>query len=726
MSSVLGSGVARFAHPAWVVGVVFWLAVASVLGIAVQRERQQAVAHALQQAATLSAVLEENTARTFDGVDLALAGLASYLGAQPFERNDSSVRELMRARLTYLPLVRALFVIGPDGWIEHDTDFPRTPKVSLADRDYFRQYLQDPRLQHAMSPALQSRSGTGWFVASTRRITGRDGAFKGIVVAAVQLDSISKLFTKLQLEPGQRLSLLQSDGRLLARYPPDDANIGRSYDALRLFTERVPRNKAGVYEASGPPFGVDRIVSYRALETQPLVVVLMTPLANVLATWYRTAAGALVVLLVLTALTGAGVLFFLQREAESRRAVAHRVAQAEAVAAAEANAKFRIFFEQGCFLSCVLSLDGTVLEANHAGLEACGIRREEVVGRKFWECGWWSGAAPQAGVVRDGVLAAIGGETMHTEAAYRLADGTPTLVELVFSPIRDAAGTVLSVAALGVDITQRKHQEEQLRALADQLARADRVKGEFLATLSHELRNVLAPLHNGMLILDRADPGSAAAVRARDMLKKQLQQMRRLVDDLLDVSRVNSGKVRIEKERIDLRELLSSTAEAARTFMDAPGHRFTTSWPDEALPVDVDRGRMQQVFTNLLGNAAKYTPAGGQIQLKAHREARDIVVEVVDNGLGIPVDAQAKVFDMFEQVTEHVPRSQGGLGIGLSLVRKLVALHGGRVEAFSEGADRGSTFTVYLPAADAPQLHRVPHAGEPALVDSPPPHEPDA
>jgi PAS domain S-box-containing protein len=721
-SDEMAQRIVRYAQPALLVGLVFWLAVVSVLAFALARERQQALSHARQEVASLSAVVEEYTARTFDSVDLALSGLASYLGSREFPADDSSVRELMRARLKHLPTVRALFVIGPDGAIRHDTDFPSTPKVSLADRDYFRQYQQQPELHHALSPALQSRSGTGWFVASTRRITGSDGSFQGVVVAAVQLDWVSRLFTKLQLQTGQTLALLQADGRMLARYPPDDPLIGRSYAQQPVFAEAIPRSRAGVYEASGPPLGYPRLVSYRALETQPLVVVLTMPLSTVLATWYRTAAGALVALLVFTVITGAGVLFFLQRQAESRRAAAHRVERAQAQAVAQANAKFRTFFEQGCFFSCVLSLDGTVLEANDAGLVACGIAREQVVGRKFWECGWWGSGATQAGSVRDGVLAAAGGTTARSEAAYRLADGARMLVELAFSPIRDAAGTVLFVAALAVDITQRKLHEERLRGMADELANANRLKGEFLATLSHELRNVLAPLQNGVAILERVEPGSPPASRAREMLKKQLAQMRRLVDDLLDISRVNSGKVLIEKEPIDLREVLAASAEATRSFMDGPGHRFTTSWPDEAMPVDVDRARMQQVFTNLLSNAAKYTPPGGHIQLNARREGREVVVEVVDNGMGIPVAAQAKVFDMFEQVADNLHRAQGGLGIGLSLVQKLVALHGGHVEAFSEGSNLGSTFTVYLPTVDGlPQAQGGPVSGQHAADGFPRP-----
>jgi PAS domain S-box-containing protein len=698
----LTRGLARFVTPAALVGLVVWLSAVSLLAIAVAHERELAVQRATHESERLSVILEENTARTFDGVEIALEGIATYLSTREFAADDPGVQAVMQARLKYLPPVRALFVIGPDGWIRHDTDFPRTPKVSLTDRDYFQQYLHDPGLQHAISHALKSRSGTGWFVASTQRITGPGGVFRGLVVAAVQLDWLSQLYARLQLDSKQTLALLQQDGRLLARFPPADALIGMNFAENEAYAQNVARGKVGTYFTDGPPLGTPRIVSYRALSSQPLVAVLVTPLEAVLAPWHRMAAGAVGAGLVLTLLTCAGVLFFEQRQEAARRAVAHRIAQAEEHAAAQANAKFRAFFEQGCFLSCVLALDGTVLEVNRAGLAACGIERDAVAGRKFWECDWWTAAAANRSTLKDGIAAAVNGASVHSDSAYRLVDGSARLVELVFSPVRDDAGEVLSVAVLGVDITERKYHEERLRALADELANADRLKGEFLATLSHELRNVLAPMQNAVLILERVQAGSAPAVRAWNMLKRQFLQIRHLVDDLLDVSRVNSGKVRLHKEHLDLRQVLESAAEAAQTVMEAAGHRLTTNWPAEPLPLAVDGARMQQVISNLLGNAAKYTtPAGGHIQLNARREGREVLVEVVDDGMGIPADAQARVFDMFHQVDDHLSRSQGGLGIGLSLVQKLVALHGGHVEAFSQGANLGSTFTIYLPIAEA-------------------------
>jgi PAS domain S-box-containing protein len=324
----------------------------------------------------------------------------------------------MRERLRYLPTVRALFVIGPDGRIRQDTEYPRTPDVSLADRDYFRQYVENPGLQHALPQALQSRSGSGWFVASTRRISGPNGEFGGVAVAAVQLDTVSRLFRKLDLASGQVMSLLHTDGTLIARFPPDDASVGRSYAALPLFTHEMPARRAGTYVTGGAPLDYRRVVSFRALDSQPLVVVFSTGKAAALASWRRAAYGAGAALLAFTALLAGGFVTFAQRQEQRAQALAHRAAETEARALAELNAKFRTFFEQGCFLSCVLALDGTVLEVNHAGLQACGHAREDIVGRKLWDCAWWLGVEGRVRAVREGFAQAREGVLHRCETAY--------------------------------------------------------------------------------------------------------------------------------------------------------------------------------------------------------------------------------------------------------------------------------------------------------------------
>lgn len=237
---------------------------------------------------------------------------------------------------------------------------------------------------------------------------------------------------------------------------------------------------------------------------------------------------------------------------------------------------------------------------------------------------------------------------------------------------------------------------ERLRA-EEQLRDADRRKDEFLAILAHELRNPLAPIRNGLQVMRLAAENPALVARSRDMMDRQLTHMVRLVDDLLDVSRISRGKMELRRERILLSDVVASAVETARPAIDAAGHLLHASVPPEPVYLDGDLTRLAQVLSNLLTNSAKYTPASGQIWLVAERAGSDVMVSVRDTGVGIPAEAQPRIFDMFSQVDRSLERTRGGLGIGLALVKGLVEMHRGSVVVESEGQDRGSTFTVRLP-----------------------------
>jgi signal transduction histidine kinase len=228
---------------------------------------------------------------------------------------------------------------------------------------------------------------------------------------------------------------------------------------------------------------------------------------------------------------------------------------------------------------------------------------------------------------------------------------------------------------------------------------ADRRKDEFLATLAHELRNPLAPIRTGVDFMRLIDRHDAQTRELLDMLDRQVQQMTRLVDDLLDVSRVTRGKIRLQLEPVDLRSVLMQAVEMSRPFCDAQGQMLSVSLPSRPLPLEADATRLTQVFANLLNNAAKYSERGGQITFSAEQEASEAVVRVRDTGYGIDHEMLPLVFDLFVQGDRSPAPSQGGLGIGLTLVKRLVKMHGGSVEAYSEGAGKGSEFVVRLPLA---------------------------
>jgi signal transduction histidine kinase len=257
-----------------------------------------------------------------------------------------------------------------------------------------------------------------------------------------------------------------------------------------------------------------------------------------------------------------------------------------------------------------------------------------------------------------------------------------------------------------------------LLALATVRREEMRRKDEFLATLAHELRNPLAPIRNGLQILQIAGNDRAAQERARAIVERQVAQMVRLIDDLLDLSRINRGKVELRKERVDVAVVVQNALETSRPILEQRGHELRVDLPPEPLFVEADVTRLSQVFSNLLNNAAKYTEPGGRIALTVERRGGEAAVGVRDNGVGIPAHMLLQIFDMFTQVDRSLERSQGGLGIGLSIVKHLVEMHGGTIEARSQGHKLGSEFVVRLPAAKpldrkAPQDDAGQH--EPAL-----------
>jgi PAS domain S-box-containing protein len=283
----------------------------------------------------------------------------------------------------------------------------------------------------------------------------------------------------------------------------------------------------------------------------------------------------------------------------------------------------------------------------------------------------------------------------------------------------NARGRTMGVLTFVAAESGRRYDSEDL-AMAEDLARraavaidnaqlllamkeSDRAKDVFLATLAHELRNPLAPIWNGLSIIKRSRGDPARIEQVGGIMERQVGQLARLVDDLLDVSRITTGKIELKKESTNLVHVINAAVEMSRPHIESAHHKLSISFPDGPTNLQADPARLAQVFSNLLNNAAKYTRRGGRIDVVVEAEPQELVVRVRDNGTGIQPDMLGKVFGLFTQVTHPTERRQGGLGIGLSLVDGLVRLHGGRVEAHSAGLDQGSEFTVYLPRREAEQ-----------------------
>jgi len=258
------------------------------------------------------------------------------------------------------------------------------------------------------------------------------------------------------------------------------------------------------------------------------------------------------------------------------------------------------------------------------------------------------------------------------------------------------------VALVFRDTSARKRIEEDMRRLAREASEASRRKSEFLAVLAHELRNPMATIRTGLEIMRLRADSPDTLVRVREMLERQTHQLSHLVDDLLDVARVSSGKIEIRKQLADLNRVVTGAVETSTAVIQGARHRLEVAFWPEPLLLDIDPIRIAQVVSNLLTNAAKYTPPGGDIRLVVRKEANAAVIAVSDSGVGILPEHQEAIFEMFSQVGDSGGLAQGGLGIGLSLVRQLVDLHGGAIDMHSAGAGKGSTFTVRLPLGARP------------------------
>jgi PAS domain S-box-containing protein len=517
---------------------------------------------------------------------------------------------------------------------------------------------------------------------------------------------------------------------------------------------------------------------------------------------------------------------FSARELVARVSAAIELARVRRELTAEtavATAKFRAVFDQSAVFAGIMTLEGIVLEANRLCLESCGFRREEVLGKLFWECGWWSGLEEVRAKIQAGTVLASQGVPYREVLPYVWADGTERVVDFALYPIRDETGRVVFLHPTGVDITERRLAEAALarsealfrkmadanligvgfsdgqgnlayvndemlrmmgytrqdfeegrvnlaasiapefaeadqraakRLLADgivtgyeeaflrpdggrtpfigaaalvepesdlrvsialdltqvkraqqerellleKLRDADHRKDEFLAMLAHELRNPLAAIGNAVSFAVRVEHGDHLTW-AINIITRQLKHLTRLIDDLLDISRISRGKIELRRDILDVAPSLDAAMETVRRLIEERKHVLHTAINRGNLWADVDPTRLEQVIENLLTNAAKYSDNGGEIWLSASLEDNEVVIRVRDSGFGIPPERLPEMFELFAQGDRTLARSEGGLGIGLTVVKKLVEMHGGAITAKSEGPGKGSEFTVRLPAA---------------------------
>jgi PAS domain S-box-containing protein len=340
------------------------------------------------------------------------------------------------------------------------------------------------------------------------------------------------------------------------------------------------------------------------------------------------------------------------------------------------------------------TLDGRIQSWNAGATRIFGYTAEEAIGKSITLI-----IPPELHAEEREIIARIrNGERLeHFDTIRMTKDGRRIPVSLTVSPVLDLHGVVIGASKVARDISERCKLEQELREREEALREGDRRKNEFLALLAHELRNPLAPIRYALATTKKSARTDEQQRRAEEVIERQVAHMGHLLDDLLDVSRITHGTLELKKSSIELASVLEAAIEAATPMLDAKQHSISLDLPQRAVWLEGDPVRLAQVFSNLLINAAKYTDAGGQIRLRAEQKGNQVIVAVRDNGIGIGADMLPRLFTLFFQAHSALARSEGGLGVGLSLVRGIVALHGGRVEARSEGANRGSEFIVELP-----------------------------
>jgi PAS domain S-box-containing protein len=482
------------------------------------------------------------------------------------------------------------------------------------------------------------------------------------------------------------LFLRRDDGRLLYANPAAETAYGYSRDELLALT----------------------IFDLRAFDGRPAVEAQMqTASASgvLFESWHRRKDGSRFPVEVSSRgvkVEGAELLVSVVRDITERKRAEEALRRSES--------RYRLLHESLRDGFVQVDMDGRILEFNEAYRELLGYPAEELRRATYAELTPERWHAMEERLVREQIVPRGYSDVYQKE--YRRADGSIVPVELRTVLARDDAGQPIAMWAIVRDVTERKRAEEAVR-------QADRQKTEFLAVLSHELRNPLAPIRNSLHLLEHAPRASPVAERAIRVLHRQVGQLARLVDDLLDLNRISHGKIQLQPARLDARDVVARVCDDARPGFEDRGVALVDRAHDEPLWLDADATRLAQMVGNLLSNALKFTPSGGEVRVTVARQGDRCEIAVRDTGAGIaPADLE-RIFDPFVQAERTREQRHGGLGIGLALVRDLVRQHGGEIRAASDGPGRGATFVLDLPLAPAPAtaVPAGPEPGAPGPLD---------
>ena len=641
----------------------------------------------------LARSLEQDLAGLFDKVDLAISSVKDeserQLAAGIIERNV--LNGFIARQLSRQSDLDSIRVTNHRGDIIYGTDVSVDAPFNAARRQVFMRLRDDPTAGLVISEPVVGQINGKWLLAFGRRVNQPDGKFAGVVYGTIALELLQKKFAALDLGRHGAVSLRDLDLGTVVRYP-EPQTLGTAV-GNRTFSKEWPE-KLKSDPVSGTYFAVGlddrkRALSYRRISNYPFYIIVGLFPDDYLAQWYadiwRELALVAIFLTVTVFSTWLIISAWKRREADSRRLLG-----LTRLALRNSEGRFRHLTEAMPQVAYTAEPDGASDYLNTRWQQYTGKALEDGLGAH-----WVDFVHPddrEHASARWGQSVATG-EPFECEYRLRKADGAYRWHVSRALPVRDGNGEIIKWVGTSTDIDDAKRAEQKSRA-------DDQKKDEFLATLAHELRNPLAPIRNAVQIM-RLSKEPAVLEKTRTMIERQLEHLVHLVDDLFDISRITQGKLQLRKERVALAKIIQDAVETARLRIERASHKLTVSLPPQSIVVNADPTRLAQVFGNLLNNAARYTPDGGHISVTADQQAGDVLVRVKDNGIGIPPDMHARIFDMFTQADRRLDQSQGGLGIGLALVRRLVDMHGGHVEAHSAGVGQGSEFVVRLPIVAA-------------------------
>ncbi|MGE5096150.1 MAG: ATP-binding protein [Betaproteobacteria bacterium] len=646
---------------------------------------------ALLTARNLSHALAQDLNASFDQVDLVLLTSRDLIAGLPRRgARQQEVDAQMALQLRRVEEIFALVATDATGAAMNGMPADGVGAANVSGRAFFRK-LRDAPADGLVVSEPMLMGAAQWCVALARRVNHLDGSFGGVVYALLRLEQFQRKFAALDLGPHGAVSLRDLDLGTVVRHP-EPANLATAI-GNRTFSREWPEKLKqdphhGTYFAVGLD-GRNRALAYERVTPYPFYVIVGLFPGDYLGPWrteaWKTAALVLLFAAAVTVFSYAILKLWKEREAasgklldRSRSALRHSQQQLELALESAAMGVWTMDASTGR-----IELDAQARRLH--GLEREGPVTLDDIARRLH---------PDDRALMQSLAQPLGAEDHFVcmEVRVDLGEGGERWVSWRGRVLGVDADSRAMTTGVAQDISAQKKAEER------QAAEAQR-KDRFVATLAHELRNPLAPIRNAIAILGMKPAPDAQAAQLRQIIDRQAKQLTRLVDDLLDVARIDGGKIPLRLETVDLAQAIEDAVEAARPVIARNGHELSVALPQAGASVVADPTRLTQMVLNLLNNAAKYTPRGGHIALDASSDGAQAVIRVRDDGDGISAEQLPHIFEMFYQAHSASDHAIGGLGIGLALVRTLAERHGGTIEARSDGLGKGSEFVLRLPVA---------------------------